>query len=94
MIPSGESAHVLAGLMKIPQRPPREPVWLTECDARFLSTDTIQRIVGDLNIATQKRRAAYGPSTVNFRNTIEALQAEVRAREPQIVGTFVAAGGA
>jgi hypothetical protein len=92
MIPDPASAHQLVDLMRIPKRPPREPVWLTECDARFLAASTIQKIINDLDAAAQRRRAAYGPSTVNFTNTIAALQTELRWREPVQIGCFSAPG--
>jgi hypothetical protein len=92
MIPDGASAHQLVGLMRIPKRPPREPVWLSECDARFLSSDTIKRICTDLDVAAQRRRAAYGPSTHNFTNTIAALKRELEARRPIELGSFSAPG--
>jgi hypothetical protein len=93
MIPDGRSAYQLADLMRIPKRPPREPVWLTECDARFLATDTIKRVINDLDAAAQRRRAAYGPSTHNFVNTIAALRTELKQREPVQIGLFATAGG-
>jgi hypothetical protein len=93
MIPDPASSHQLVDLLRIPKRPPRAPVWCSELDARFLATSTIQKIINDLDGAAQRRRAAYGPSTHNFTDTIDALRAELKAREPVQIGVFAAPGG-